>query len=213
MVCALCQGAPAIGVVGRSRELSWASDQLKSCIISEVVECCVESSRYEVEPELASALRAGALEAPSPVALLATKLEARNSAASCKPLAGLARRARLWSSCRDQATQMVLTCCTHVSRAHNEACVQRAETLRATSEVASAAFAGGVVVSFLSPPLEIVHLMPSEPTNAPIEQPSHHHATTTTPATPLRFIMVPISLECRASRIITHSPPARGRRE
>ena len=96
MVCALCQGAPAIGVVGRSRELSWASDQLKSCIISEVVECCVESSRYEVEPELGSALRAGALEAPWPVALLATKLVARNLAASCTPLAGLARRARLF---------------------------------------------------------------------------------------------------------------------
>ena len=95
MVCALCQGAPAIGVVGRSRELSWASDQVKSCIISEVVECCVESSRYEVEPELGSALRAGALEAPWPaVALLATKLVARNSAASCTPLARLDRRAR-----------------------------------------------------------------------------------------------------------------------
>ena len=174
MVCALCQGAPAIGVVGRSRELSWASDQLKPCITSEVVECCVESSRYEVEPELASALRAGALEAPWPIALLATKLVARNSSASCTPLARLARRARFGSSCRDQATQMILTCCTHVSRAHNEACVQRAETLRATSEVASAAFAGGVVVNFLSPPLEIVHLRPSEP-NGPIEQPSHHH--------------------------------------
>ena len=90
------QGAPAIGVVGRSRELSWASDQLKSCIIAEVVEYCVESSRYEVETELASALRAGALEAPWPVALLATKLVARNLAASCTPLARLARRARLF---------------------------------------------------------------------------------------------------------------------
>ena len=39
---------------------------------------------------------------------------------------------------------------THVlhSRAHNGACVQQAEILRATSEVASAAFAGGVVVHF-----------------------------------------------------------------
>jgi len=95
-VCALRQGAPAIGVVGRSRELSWASDQLKSCIISEVVGCCVESSRYEVEPELASALRTGAFEAPWPEALLAAKLMLRNSAASCTPLARLARRARLF---------------------------------------------------------------------------------------------------------------------
>ena len=84
---------------GRSRELSWASDQLKSCIISEVAGCCVESSRYEVEPELASAasaLRTGAFEAPWPEALLAAKLKLSNSAASCTPLATLARRARLF---------------------------------------------------------------------------------------------------------------------
>ena len=61
------------------------------------MERAVEGESYcEVEPELASALRAGALEAPWPVALLATKLVARNSAASCTPLAGLSRRARLF---------------------------------------------------------------------------------------------------------------------
>ena len=60
----------------------------------------------------------------------------------------------------------------------------------------------------LSAPLEIAHLRPSEP-NAPNNH--HHHATT--PATPPRFIMVAISLECRASRITMRGSPARGRRE
>jgi hypothetical protein len=61
--------------------------------------------------------------------------------------------------------------------------------LRATNEVASAAFAGGVVVNFaVSSPLEIVHLRPSEP-NAPNNH--HHHTTPQRPQRPRRLSWSP----------------------
>jgi hypothetical protein len=107
----------------------------------------------------------------------------------------------LWS-CRNQATRMIL------------ARPQRSlrTTGRNLASYKRSGF-GGVCGRrcgefLLSAPLEIVHLRPIAP-NAPNNH--HHHATTS--ATPPPFIMVAISLECRASRITMHGPPARGRRE